>query len=517
MKNISKYLILSLAVVSLAACNSSPSSKTPFEGEATKLAYSLDDYSDNGAYNTPNCPTTGSPKILVIPVWFTDSGNYLTSADAKSNVKTDIERCFFGNDTGWHSVASYYKEESNGRLNLTGTVTDWYECGYPSSHAAASVGIINTIVQNASDWFFENNPGEKKTDYDLDKNGYIDAISLIYAAPDYATADQDVNNLWAFCYWIQTTTANVAQPAPNTYFWSSYDFMYSEATSYNRAGTAYGGGSTNGLTVANPVDTHTAIHEFGHVLGLDFDYYDYSYQYTPAGGFSMQDLNVGGHDPFSVMAYGWADPYIPTQSCTIEIGAFQTTREVVLLTPEWNEYDSPFDEYLLLELYTPTGLNELDCNYSYRGYYPAGPLTTGIRLWHVDARLAPMGIPAGPNNTVTLPVSDDYYVVKAFTNTYWSDDSSVNSGYCTIYGREYADYNYLQLIRNTASATYRPKDYLSRNHLFMDGDTFSMEQFSKQFVNGTQLNGGSELGWSFSVTINGTGANATASIELTKA
>ena len=77
--------------------------------------------------------------------------------------------------------------------------------------------------------------------------------------------------------------------------------------------------------------------------------------------------------------------YIPNNIITI--GDFATTHDIILLTPEWNSYDSAFDEYILLELYTPTGLNKFDTDYQYSGRYPQGLNLCGVRMWHVDARL----------------------------------------------------------------------------------------------------------------------------------
>ena len=57
-------------------------------------------------------------------------------------------------------------------------------------------------------------------------------------------------------------------------------------------------------------------------------------QKNPSGCFSMQDYNVGGHDPYSMMALGWVKPYIPTDSCEIKIKPFQTNHDLILLTPQ---------------------------------------------------------------------------------------------------------------------------------------------------------------------------------------
>ena len=65
--------------------------------------------------------------------------------------------------------------------------------------------------------------------------------------------------------------------------------------------------------------------------------YDYGWNsYTFAGAFSMQDHNVGGHDPFSMMALGWVDPYVPTESSTITLQPFESSGDVILLSPNFS-------------------------------------------------------------------------------------------------------------------------------------------------------------------------------------
>ena len=328
---------------------------------------------------------------------------------------------------------------------------------------------------------------------------------LIYGAPDYSAANSSYENLWAYCYWLQGT-ASTSSPKANAFFWASYDFMYGSSTATSRAGTSYNGGDTSHCNV----DSHTFTHEMGHVFGLD-DYYDYSGNYNPAGGFSMQVYNVGGHDPYSVMALGWADPYIPTTSGSLTIGAFQTTHDLILLTPSWNSYDSPFDEYMLLELYTPTGLNAMDSTYTYSGNYPLGPSTTGIRLWHVDARLTTY---SGSSYSTSLHSNVSLNnIYHAMSNTYYSSEVA---NYISPLGSSYANYNLLQLIRNSSSEDYTPTADFTASNLFTNGQNFSMSNVAGQFVNSGKLNSNINLGWTFSVVINGSGENATATITFTK-
>lgn len=463
----------------------------------TTMSQNYKDYTEENYYRISSCPTSGDVKLLVIPVWLSDSAKYM-SIYKKDEVREDITKAYFGSEkeTGWHSVSSFYRYESGGLLNLSGTVSDWYS----SSLSAKEVGAYNTketcaIIKEATNWYFANNPTDSRSNYDFDGDGYLDGVILIYAAPDYSASSylSEYNNLWAYCFWIQEA-ANFENPVPNVFFWASYDFMYGKETAFARTGNSYSNGDTSRCSV----DAHTYIHEMGHVFGLD-DYYDYGgYKYRPCGGFSMQDSNVGGHDPFSLLAFGWANAYIPTSTIDIKLRNFDTSHQVILLTPEWNSYNSPFDEYLLLEFYTNDGVNKFDTEQAYCGSYPQGPQTKagGIRLWHVDSRLIRL-------NDSTVRFYNNCQVGRvtlAFTNTYYKNESDID--YVTPLfnvDSKYADFNLLQLIRNDHFATYRPTGNIYTSDLFYDNDTFDMYAFSSQFVNGHYLNSGKSLGFSFKV------------------
>ena len=482
----------------------------------TKLAYTQKAMQEHGLYQLSYAPTLGQANLLVVPVWFTDSTSFIASAN-REQVRKDIQTAYFGStdETGWHSVKTFYEAESLGKLSLSGTVTDWYEVGksYTSFGSEDKGGqATEALVPTVADWYFKNNPTAKRTDFDKDGDGYLDAVMMIYAAPDYSALRNDnYSNLWAYCYWYQDQAQkNVAKPGVDVYFWASYDFMYDSGTALIRTGKSrYATGDCTHCTV----DAHTFIHEMGHVFGLE-DYYDYGpNSYSHAGAFSMQDHNIGGHDPYSTMVYGWTDPYIPTQSCSITLKPFQSSHDVILLTPSWNSLNSVFDEYLLLELYTPTGLNKLDATYSYANE-DRGPTSTGIRLWHIDSRLAYCnsldreGYPVlSINQLTTDPRKGTYGTLNAFSNT-CGDES---------YGGLNDSYNLLKFIRNNRSAALHSKSAQRNSDLFGNGTTFSLANFSSQFANKTKLNGGKELGWSFSVSIQGSGESATATIDLVKA
>lgn len=475
-------------------------------------------YKDLSTYYSP---TVGDVNFLVVPVWFKDSSNYV-SYSKRNNIIEDVRKAYFGAplETGWHSVASFYKEESKGLFNLNGTVAStWYEAEYTIEQIGLDISDSSNnrtrkLIKNAVNWYFETYTEDQRTNYDSDGDGYLDGVVIIYGAPDHHSygiegSYTEYNNLWAYSSRITNSTASVTAPNVETFFWASYDFMYGYLEAVNRTGFKYHKGSTAQCRL----DTHTYIHETGHVLGLD-DYYDYTSQYNPAGGFSMEDYNVGGHDPYSIMSFGWVNPYIPTDSCRIKIGSFQSTHDLILLTPSWNAYNSPFDEYLLLELYTPDGLNGYDTRNQYApvgAKYPKGPNSVGIRVWHVDARLTYLEGVATYSESLTTDGKDSTKrgLITAFSNTYIKDGTinSHCSKLCTN-NKKYGDLNLLQLIRNNKDATDKNSSIFSGGDLFKTGDTFSMEQFGQQFpykstFGGTDyvLNSGVSLGWSFEVEI----------------
>ena len=473
-------------------------------------------------YDSSSLVSSGNIKIAVIPIWFLDSPKYLNPVE-KYKMRENIDLAFFGDpeDIGWHSVKSYYEEESQGAFHLSGLTSYWYE--YEGFSSDFYLQQNETALKNMTEWFFANNPSENRLDYDADGNGYLDMVSFIYAAPDSITAqreydDRDHDNMWAYKSNIHSPIRNYDSPNLNTYFWASYDFL----KGYRRADVSH-----------SKIDTTTFIHEFGHCFGI-LDYYDYNNSKSPAGGFSMQDYNVGGHDPYSVMSIGWANPYIPTESMTIELGAFQKNHDLILLTPEWNGYDSPFDEYMLLELYTPTGLNEFHDQYGLMGerHYTGASNNIGVRLWHVDATLTYL------DGLIRYFTSDakHYNTGHAYSNTYYVE-GGYNNDRISQCGQACSDYNLLECIQANQWYEYNPTDIFYTQYLYTPGTAFSLRadkagtsrydsdyqrlisyiDKSNQFVKQTKLNNNKELGWAFEVlSIEGEGDDAVATIKLIK-
>lgn len=307
---------------------------------------------------TRGLPSIGSPKVLVIPVAFTDY-----KADA--SMKSTLEKAFFGTseDTGWESLNSYYKKSSYGKLDIGGMVTDVYNTGKSSSYYENQYTGENSpeyeIIEGALEHF---DLQINYSDYDTDNDGYIDGIYLVYTAPvDFDNA----NFWWAFTYEYYTETPTYYDnKEADFYMFLGYEF-FSETPA-----------SKTSLTI----NCETIIHETGHLLGID-DYYDYDDSKGVDGGIGggdMMDANVGDHNAFTKLLLGWVDPYVVTGNCSLTLSSFGASGDCVMICK--NKAD-PFSEYYIIDYYTPDGLNAMEKGYS--GLFSVA----GVRVYHVAATM----------------------------------------------------------------------------------------------------------------------------------
>jgi M6 family metalloprotease-like protein len=453
-----------------APTKSADSSGTNYSAKSTSILQSEVALSGE----TPVFPSKGTQNLLVIPVKISD---YTANANATNRER--IYKAFFGDssDTSWESLASYYYKSSYGNLLLNGTVSDWFPCGYTASQVSKLTGSGDyasyfdptwTILNAAVDWY-KKTYSTDCSEFDNDGDGYIDGVWLVYSAPNYSNKVSLGDTFWAYTYSNYNNTASVSSPNPFHYCWASYDFMNE---GYGSAG----------------IDAHTYIHETGHLLGLD-DYYvaksvDNTKNYGPMGGIDMMDYNIIDHDAYSKFALGWIDPFVVTGSTTITLKPSSTSGEAVLLPTgdAWN--GSAFDEYMLLEYYTPDELNEEDSLSEYPGNGVQGFTENGVRIYHVDSRLA--------KGTVSTSGS----VAYTYTDTIVSNALA----YTTVAHSNSNSYNVLntnyRLVQEMDCTKKRNFDaegrsvqgetvsYVADNTtLFQDGDSFSFANYAKSFPN----------------------------------
>lgn len=362
---------------------SEDSSKNPdaFERVENTLTYNELSYSNSGSALQPPIsylPSVGDVNLLVLPIMLTD---YTLSSSEQLTQQARLDRAFFGGDGefSYYSVKSFYEQSSYGKLHLSGTVAPWYA----SSLSTRDLYMMDNpnkgtaygpsyLIQEALNYYVSHNDVDI-TQYDQDKDGYIDAVWAIYSAPNYSNLrnpnDYYANTFWAFCWWNPNAEADVSNPGLNAFGWAGLDFLDEEAT-------------------LEGYSTRTFIHETGHLLGLD-DYYSYSqYPTMPLGGFDMMDYNVFDHNAFSKFALGWIEPYMAKEG-TITLRPFVETGDALILPSSSGFNGSAFDEYLIVEYFTTDGLNAYDDQNGLWSYSipPQVYHDGGLIMYHVNASL----------------------------------------------------------------------------------------------------------------------------------
>ena len=454
------------------------------EYKGLSSAYDNNDLFNNSLYGTASVlPNEGTVKILVVPVWFNDSNKFFDESQ-KDQIIEDIEYTMNGErpNSELKSLKQYYEIQSYGAIKMDITVSDFYTSStsykdYTDNNDNSKTYNDNILARDATNWYFNKNTNEKFEDYDLNKDGYLDGLILMYGA-NYYGLSTDGNSSYAF----ESTNYGDSEYNYNTYCFCPIGGLYGLAKKE----------PTTQLTASDLSETYAKdfrrssrviIHEVGHMFGNEDLYEKNSSQekYSPAGGFVMQDNNYGGHDPYHVNQIGWSKPQVYASSdyelgdkITIHLADFQSTGQNIILTNTWNSYDSLYDEYLILELFTPTGLNEFDSKYTYMN-----SISSGIRLWHVNASL--MDYSNNGKNTSEI-ISGNIYELGSSNYDYENENDT------------------LHLIRNNSNETYNTKSGIPNdNVLFEAGDSFDMETFKSQFINGDKLDNGDKLGWKFVV------------------
>ena len=332
-------------------------------------------------------PSSGKPRIAVVPVQLVDGPVW-------SETMLDVlYRGFFGEtyETGFESVYSYYYKSSYGKLEICGDVLPIYYADYTINEGQAMSDFSNlSQVTSVSDGFYYSTDSEILRKYDMRGDGFMDAVYFVYSNKTNPSNRNPA--YWGWKYWANIHSsikgANVQKPIVSNYMWASYDFFEEQYPS-------------------NLPDSHTLIHESGHILGLD-DYYDYDYTTSPLGGIDMMDHNLGDQNPYSKYLLGWVEPYYVSgsnSSVTVNLNSFTETGSFVLINNQWNQHQ--FDEYLIVDFYTPTGLNYADSIKKLADSVGGRPSTlgftnSGIRIHHVDSRLWGNPIVPGAGNDVSL-------------------------------------------------------------------------------------------------------------------
>lgn len=457
MKKIRNYVfsfLIILFMFTLCGCSSfniftkKKTSAIPTEKYSRSTLDNIDAYSDAYTYKdvlkmvadrNGYMPSTGDVKILVIPIKFSDIYTSKTNLDIYHD---DLERVFFGSDTKYESLSSYYYKSSYGKLRITGEVLPWYIPANNSryyenvyANQTKSRTITNTLGDLAVEALEYYSSTIDLSDYDYDKDGVIDGVYLVCNKKE-----QTHDSL--YWTWVSYYTGNSDVDGYQLYqfMWSNVGFIYTDDY-YN--------------TIKHDgVNAISFIHETGHMLGAD-DFYDYSantYRDSifgkkletkgkgcnlGAGGYDMMDSNVGDHNANTKMMLGWITPYVVTQNTTIDLNKFSTTGDAIIVAPSFSLEAGNLSEYFIIEYYDHNGLADQNI-YDARGY-----TISGIRIYHVNAQVVKDG---------------DYWSLFKYDNSY------TEHAFLTLVDAELNKRGKTDFIDSSENAN----DY----SLFQEGDVF---------------------------------------------
>ena len=309
--------------------------------------------------DNPQVPTTGSPRIPIILVNYTD----VRFVDA--NPVATFENQFNEKE---YSCLHYFQDQSRGMFSPQFDILGPVDLPQPREYYGGNIRRYGQEVdQQLGTMIYDACTGLTGTDfsdYDNDGDGYVDVVVVLYAGVGEAQAWRAVPECVWPCQWDMQEA--LAWDCSTTGPFQLNGVTIDKFAVFNELD-----GSNNASTRIDGVGTF--CHEFGHCLGLP-DFYDtegYSY------GMSTWDVMANGcylnnsHRPAGYTSYerhfmGWMDLIAPKVNTRYTLAPLGTGGEAVKVVNDANP-----DEYYLLEYRVKSGWDE---------YLPA----EGIMILHVD-------------------------------------------------------------------------------------------------------------------------------------
>ena len=370
---------------------------------------------------------------------------------------------------GW-SLSSYYSTSSYGALQLESFLTGWVTAPCTLEEMACTDILSSPLAEEL-----------------------VESVRQMYPHMDWTRFDRNADGILDCVIFLSSVEAEGAYPM------ISFGGGVHVSTGYSgeRAGTPEDPNLKNFIAIGSGMldaSPNVLIHEFGHAFGL-IDYYDVTYSGIDAvGRFDMQSGSYGDWNPYSKYAAGWIAPQVvtdlePGSSIELTIGAFSETGDAIVIPAAGKDHDGPFGEYILLDLFTATGVNLPDAT----AFGLGG--ATGVRIYHINANME--------RRDLTDRYGDPYTVG---TTNIANDD--------TKDGRFQ-----VELLQRGGNNTFTDlKDLrtdLKPQDLFRAGDRFDAAGYG-EFLQDGRMDDGSEFGYIIEILrIDGTGADATATVRIT--
>lgn len=422
---------------------SSISTSSSSEDTSIKGFSNIDMAFINKDLDSSYAPTIGEQTVLFVPVHLAGDPTYTWTLNTLNKYKN------YGQD-----LTNYYTNASNGKIHnpvtmLATKTDDIYQAGESYTEDSFMGETFEEGYSHLLDLFQEiidyYSSRIDLSNYDSDGDGFIDSIHFIVDGSD--------NNTWGSTLWPHMATTGFPKGTKNK----------PNVHAYSLSNLGHDSGA------------YTTIHEQGHIYGVQ-DYYDYSYSGMDlVGHFDMQSSNMGDWNAFSKLSAGWANAYVynyEEEDCSITINPAGTSNDCIIVpTRDYN--NSPFDEYILIELVTRVG------NYTNDWYSDLG--NGGIRVSHVDARLWGCDLTDIDDINKDSPHVTGGNFVKTLDNeydyTFLAFSNSLGDEYPQCYIEEFEGrYHLYHVLQRGNVNTFQSgsRTYLTSGDLFKTNDTFTI-------------------------------------------
>ena len=329
-------------------------------------------------------PTSGSPRIPIILVQYSDISMKHTKANFESHYNTQT----------W-SVLKYFQDQSRNAFSPQFDIYGIFTLPNNRRYYGANnnSGDDQRVGQMVQDAISQAGNNINWAQYDNDGDGYADACIVVYAGPGEA-AGAAAETIWP-CQWYLSSAIGNYVTRNNTKIDKFAVFCELD------------GSSDSGIALDG---VGTFCHEFSHCLGLPDFYMTTSGSYFGMGDWSLLDrgcYNNDGNRPCGYTAYernfmGWLNLSTPAEGETYTISTVQDGGQAFKIT------SNNANEYYIIENIQKTGWNQY-------------ARSSGLQVTHVNYNATRWN-----NNTVNNYSDQGMTIIPA--------DNSLKMNYYSGYG-----------------------------------------------------------------------------------
>jgi len=341
MKTVSKRILIPFMLLLLALVLS-----TCISARELDVGIPVEEYPELFVQRT--MPTHGNGKIAVFLIQFPDHKN--DKADATAEYYNELyfsekrlaEKTNEENYPWYGSVSTFYREQSYGKLNLSGQVFDWYTAKHERSYYNSDPKKKELVMEAIAHYEAK---GVDFSQFDGDRNGELDAVIYHFTGP----VDGGQSLPW---YGGMEYTTYVGQTKSGQ-----------KINSFIQLDNSVDKSDYNSVRLRQII-----CHELLHTLDMN-DLYGIGWYPNLAPTEDLMCNNTFTINPYYKILLGWTEKIalVTSDTLDIQLNIWEKSGETILVT---DQYNGIFDEFYLIAYARDQAYGKPQ-----------------VRIWHIDARL----------------------------------------------------------------------------------------------------------------------------------